>query len=147
MSDNYVEHVAGELADLALADAAASNDDTIVDVISEMIGASSQTLQEAFMTAVRVRRAEARARAHLAGRAAQHTAAAKSLLADADKPSEASTTHETGTTAPTAQDAETPQSKEDAAFADVLNSLDNFMKSDDTDDTPSPGITPGRPTR
>lgn len=139
MADNYVEQVAGELADLALADAAGSKDETIVDAISDIIGASSQTLQEAFMTAVRVRRAEARARAHLAGRAAQRTPAEKPLLQAGDTPAQ--------TAAPAPQQPQTPQSEEDAAFADVMTSLDDFMKSDDDTAPPSPGITPGRPTR
>ena len=64
----YVDRVAGELADLALADQAASGDIGIVDQIGEILGASSQTLQESFSTAVRVRRAEARARELLATR-------------------------------------------------------------------------------
>ena len=71
MAESYVEKVAGELADLALADQAISGDIGIVDLIGEMLGASSQTLQETYQTAVRVRRAEARARALLAERAAR----------------------------------------------------------------------------
>ena len=71
MADSYVDRVAGELADLALADQAASGDIGIVDQIGEMLGTSSQTLQETYLTAVRVRRAEARARALLAERAAR----------------------------------------------------------------------------
>ncbi len=78
MADSYVDKVAGELADLALADQAASGDIGIVDKIGEMLGASSQTLQETYLTAIRVRRAEARARALLAERAARgYTTAAK----------------------------------------------------------------------
>ncbi len=75
MADSYVETVAGELADMALADQAASDDIAIVDAIGEILGASSQTLQEAYMTAVRVRRAEARARELLAYRKANNYAA------------------------------------------------------------------------
>jgi hypothetical protein len=71
MADSYVDQVAGELADLALRDEAASGDIAIVDQIGEMLGASSQILQETYLTAVRVRRAEARARALLAERAAR----------------------------------------------------------------------------
>ena len=70
MADSYLETVAGELADLTLADHAISGDDSIFDEVSKVLGASSQTLQEAFLTAVRVRRAEERARALLAERAA-----------------------------------------------------------------------------
>ncbi|MEJ8560761.1 hypothetical protein QTO30_05645 [Yoonia sp. GPGPB17] len=69
MADSYLERVAGELADLSLADAEATGDEKIVDTIGEILGSSSQTLQEAYLTAVRVRRAEARARELLAKRA------------------------------------------------------------------------------
>ncbi|WP_322888918.1 MULTISPECIES: hypothetical protein [unclassified Yoonia] len=71
MADAYVDKVANELADLALADQAATGDIAIVDQIGELLGASSQILQETYLTAVRVRRAEARARALLAARAAR----------------------------------------------------------------------------
>ncbi|WP_367119357.1 hypothetical protein [Yoonia sp.] len=70
MADAYVDKVANELADLALADQKASGDIGIVDMIGEVLGASSQTLQESYLTAVRVRRAEERAREILAQRAA-----------------------------------------------------------------------------
>ncbi|MFG5382484.1 hypothetical protein [Yoonia sp. R2-816] len=62
MAESYVDRVANELADLALADQAASGDVGIVEEIGKLLGASSQTLQETYLTAVRVRRAEARAR-------------------------------------------------------------------------------------
>ena len=65
MSD-YTLNTANELADLALAEAMACGDDKIVDQIGEILGASSQSLQEAYLTAVRVRRAEARAMRWLA---------------------------------------------------------------------------------
>ncbi|WP_370642066.1 hypothetical protein [Yoonia sp. I 8.24] len=72
MADSYLDQVADELADLALADQAASGDIGITETIGNLLGASSQTLQEAFLTAVRVRRAEARARALLAEREANN---------------------------------------------------------------------------
>ncbi len=62
MAESYVEKVANELADMALADQKASGDIGIVDMIGDVLGASSQTLQETYLTAVRVRRAEERAR-------------------------------------------------------------------------------------
>lgn len=68
---NYTEETANNLADLALAEAEASGNSSIVDQIAEVLGASSQSLQEAYMTAVRVRRAETRARAMLAEAAAK----------------------------------------------------------------------------
>lgn len=64
-----LDETADDLARLALEDEARTGDDKIVDRISEILGASSQTLQEAFLTQVRVRRAEKRARALLAERA------------------------------------------------------------------------------
>lgn len=70
----YVENTANELADLALAEAKASGDSKIVDDIGEVVGASSQSLQEAYLTAIRVRRAEERARAMLAEAAAKRNA-------------------------------------------------------------------------
>lgn len=70
MAEAYVDKVANELADLALADQAASGDVGIVDAIGEVLGASSQSLGEIYNTAIRVRRAEARARDILARRLA-----------------------------------------------------------------------------
>ena len=70
MAESYLDKVADELADLALADQAESGDVAITEVIGTLLGASSQTLQEAFLTAVRVRRAEERARTLLAERKA-----------------------------------------------------------------------------
>jgi len=65
MSD-YTENTANELADLALEESKLSGDEKIVDRIGEILGASSQSLEEAYLTAIRVRRAEARARQLLA---------------------------------------------------------------------------------
>ena len=63
-----LDEMADEIAQLALADEARSNDEQIVKQIGEIMGTSSQTLQEAYNTAIRVRRAEARARKLLADR-------------------------------------------------------------------------------
>ncbi|SHE57175.1 hypothetical protein SAMN05444339_101765 [Loktanella atrilutea] len=68
---SYVDDVALDLAQLALADAERTGDDKIVDQIGELLGASSQTLQESYLTFVRIRRAEARARQILTARAAK----------------------------------------------------------------------------
>lgn len=73
MSD-YTDKTANNLADLALAEAEASGEPKIVDEINELLGASSQSLAEAYSTAVRVRRAETRARALLAASAAKRGA-------------------------------------------------------------------------
>ena len=67
----YTDDVALELSALALADAARTGDEKIVDQIGELLGASSQTLQESYLMYVRVRRAEARARQILDARAAK----------------------------------------------------------------------------
>jgi hypothetical protein len=151
MADSYLERVAGEIADLALEDARTNGDENIVDVIGEILGSSSQTLQEAFLTAVRVRRAEARARKLLAERAGKPTRVKSRLLADDDKPRSSSESIAMGSGTTQAPAKETPaaaESEEDAAFADVLSSLDEFLQSDDTDtDAPQPGIQPSRPSR
>lgn len=71
----YTEDTAQDIAKQALAEAEASGDPKIVDQIGEMMGASSQSLQEAYLTAIRVRRSEARAREMLAAAAAKRQAA------------------------------------------------------------------------
>lgn len=63
------EDMADEIAQLALADEKRSGDETIIAQVAEILGASSQTRQEAFLTSDRVRRAERRARKLLATRA------------------------------------------------------------------------------
>lgn len=71
---SYTEDTAQDIAMLALAEAEASGNPKIVDQIGEMMGASSQSLQEAYLTAIRVRRSEARAREMLADAAAKRGA-------------------------------------------------------------------------
>ena len=147
MADSYLERVAGEIADLALEDARKTGDENIVDTIGEILGSSSQTLQEAFLTAVRVRRAEARARKLLAERAGKPTRTKSRLLPDGDKPKKTSDPIEMGTSTPAEPAPTEPQSEEDAAFADVLNTLDEFLQSDETDEAPQSGVQPSRPSR
>lgn len=65
------EDMADEIAQLALADELRTGDENIIRNVAEILGSSSQTLQEAFLTSVRVRRAEKRARDLLAARAAK----------------------------------------------------------------------------
>lgn len=60
------DDIADELAIEALKLEGQTGDETIVTKVSEILGASSQTTQEAFLTSVRVRRAEARARVFIA---------------------------------------------------------------------------------
>lgn len=62
--------VADELAKEALDLAEETGNLDIIDEIKKVIGTSSTTLEEAYMTAVRVRRAESRALALIAQRRA-----------------------------------------------------------------------------
>jgi len=71
---SYVDDTALELAQMAMAEARASGDEQIVLAIDELVGASSQSLQESYSTYVRVLRAEARARKMLADAAAKRGA-------------------------------------------------------------------------
>ena len=57
-----VETLADVLAKESLEAIEMFGDEKFVDKMSEVIGASSPTLEEAFLTAVRIRRAEKRAR-------------------------------------------------------------------------------------
>ncbi|RMH40336.1 MAG: hypothetical protein D6688_12945 [Alphaproteobacteria bacterium] len=61
-----LERLGDALAKDVLEAAERLGDETIVDKVSSAVGASSTTLQEAFLTAVRIRRAEAHARRVLA---------------------------------------------------------------------------------
>ncbi|SHJ22215.1 hypothetical protein SAMN04488012_10635 [Palleronia salina] len=63
---SLLEELADKLAQEALHVAETTGDETAIDRVAEAIGASSTTMEEAYLTAVRVRRAEARARALLA---------------------------------------------------------------------------------
>ena len=60
-----VEDLADELAKDALNAADEHGDDMIVARVAEILGADSVTTQEAFLTAVRVRKADKRARIYL----------------------------------------------------------------------------------
>jgi hypothetical protein len=59
------EDIADELAKKAIDLEKRLGDETIVDKTSEILGATSPTTQEAYLTSIRVRRAEARARDYL----------------------------------------------------------------------------------
>lgn len=59
---SYIDDMGVKLAQEAMAEAEASGDEKLVDRIAALLGASSQSLEEAFLTAVRVSRAEARAK-------------------------------------------------------------------------------------
>ncbi|UWQ05975.1 hypothetical protein [Aliiroseovarius crassostreae] len=62
---DFLEQVADELATDVLKVVDATGDESIITRIKKEVGISSTTLEEAFMTAVRVRRAEVRGRALL----------------------------------------------------------------------------------
>lgn len=57
-----VEDIADDLAVESLRIINATGDDAFVRRVADAIGGSSQTMEEAYLTAVRVRRAEQRAR-------------------------------------------------------------------------------------
>ena len=88
----YTDKTANELADLALADELVSGDEKIVQQIADIMGATSQSLEEAYLTAIRVRRAEKRARELLTARAtarSEAAASAEAAAADQTPPPEA----------------------------------------------------------
>ena len=150
MADSYLERVAGELADLALADMMRSGDDRIVETVSEILGASSQTLQEAYLTAVRVRRAEARARELLEKRAGKIQIKGNVISdghATVDAEAVVDDTSQMAEPAPKEPVVEEPQSEEDAAFADVLNTLDEFLQSEAPEGDEASKILPKKPSR
>ncbi|MDH5451784.1 MAG: hypothetical protein OEX14_00385 [Paracoccaceae bacterium] len=62
------EALAEQLADDVLAAVAETGDDNLVIEINKILEAASTTMQEAYMTAIRVRRAEAKARQFLEAR-------------------------------------------------------------------------------
>ena len=66
-----VEDLADALARDVIRAAEDLGDETLIAEIAKIVGATSTTTQEAFMTAVRVRLSEARARRFLAARLAK----------------------------------------------------------------------------
>lgn len=62
------EALAEQLADDVLAAVAETGDDNLVIEVNKILEAASTTMQEAYMTAIRVRRAEAKARQFLEAR-------------------------------------------------------------------------------
>jgi len=63
---DMLERVADELAKEVLELSEATGNLDLADEVKKIIGTSSTTLEEAYLTAVRVRRAEKRALEHLA---------------------------------------------------------------------------------
>ena len=75
------EELADQLAKDTIAAAEAMGDEQLIDEVSKVIGAASQTTQEAFMTAIRVRLSEKRARAFLKERIAKFKASGQKAKA------------------------------------------------------------------
>ncbi len=68
---DFITDLADSLAKDALEAEEELDDDRLIEQLSTTIGAASMTLQEAFMTSVRIRRAEKRGRTWLANRIAK----------------------------------------------------------------------------
>ena len=66
-----LDDIAVKLAQDTFAQARATGDEALIDDVSKSLGATSNTLQEAYLTAIRYLRAEARARDVLVKRAAK----------------------------------------------------------------------------
>lgn len=64
---DLVQQIADELAIEALAVMERTGDEGVLKEVASAVGASSTTMEEAFLTAVRVRRAQGRAKDVLAG--------------------------------------------------------------------------------
>lgn len=69
---DLLEQVADKMAQEVLEAVRLTGNEDLVDEVKKSIGSSSTTLEEAFMTAVRIRRAEARGRTLLKQLLAQH---------------------------------------------------------------------------
>ncbi|MEO0831321.1 MAG: hypothetical protein AAFY03_12815 [Pseudomonadota bacterium] len=78
-----MDDIADELAIKALALEEASGDENAIRKIADALATSSPTMEETFLTAVRIRRGEARARKVLDALVAQHSASAAATEAQA----------------------------------------------------------------
>lgn len=75
MSDPTVINMANKLAEECLAVQKETGEDRLFMEVGGVLGASSQTLEEAFLTAIRTRMAEHQGRAFLAKKLKDHRAA------------------------------------------------------------------------
>lgn len=75
MSDPVVTEMANKLAEDCLAVQNETGEDRLFMEVSTVLGASSQTLEEAFLTAIRTRMANDKGRAFLAQKLKAHRAA------------------------------------------------------------------------
>lgn len=76
MADPTVTTMANKLAEECIAVQKEIGDDRLFMEVAQVMGASSQTLEEAFLTAVRTRMAEAQGRTFLKQKLKDHRAAA-----------------------------------------------------------------------
>jgi len=72
---DFLEQVADGLAQEVLEAERLTGNEDLVNEVKIAIGSSSTTLEEAFLTAIRIRRAEARGREHLKQLVKQSTVA------------------------------------------------------------------------
>lgn len=75
MADDSVIRMANELAEECLAVQKETGEDRLFMEVGDVLGASSQTLEEAFLTAIRTRMAEQKGRAFLEAKLKRHRAA------------------------------------------------------------------------
>ncbi|MGO4854886.1 hypothetical protein [Phaeovulum sp. W22_SRMD_FR3] len=76
---SFIDELGDALARDTLAAVAETGDASLVNEVSKVLGAASQTMQEAFMTSIRVRMAEVKAREYLAARLATARAEAETI--------------------------------------------------------------------
>ncbi|KEJ88478.1 hypothetical protein [Sulfitobacter donghicola] len=74
MADEAVTKMANKLAEECLAVQKETGEDRLFMEVGEVLGASSQTLEEAFLTAIRTRMAEQKGRQFLASKLKKHRA-------------------------------------------------------------------------
>jgi len=74
MADDAVIKMANQLAEECLAVQKETGEDRLFMEVASVLGASSQTLEEAFLTAIRTRMAEQKGRAFLATKLKKHRA-------------------------------------------------------------------------
>ena len=170
MADSYLERVAGELADMALADEERTGDEKIINEIAEVLGASSQTLQEAYLTAVRVRRAETRARDILIERGGEIITSKRKMITDErdgekrkekrdptqferprreepKKEEEKPAVEETPEPEASEEPQATPEESDIDTLDDVMDMLDNALGAGGPDAAEENKISPSRPKR
>lgn len=74
MADQWTLDMANKLAEECLKVQEEVGEDRLFMEVGEVLGASSQTLEEAFLTAIRTRMAELKGRAFLANKLKAHAA-------------------------------------------------------------------------